>query len=79
LREECDSVTQLDEGSEINGYTMRGYAEYLIEEHALDIENMSIYEMAELFFEDDEVLLTEEQVDEVRQFIRRARITVTFA
>lgn len=54
---------------------LREYAEFVIKDHAQDVEYISIYEMFELWAEDDEEISDEDALT-VRDLIPQAKVTV---
>lgn len=62
---------------------LKAYARYLLVEHARDIEGLTVYEMADDYFEgaegfDPEEGLSNEDMRKVRGFIEKAIVTVDF-
>lgn len=54
---------------------LKKYAEYLLEEHATDIEWLSIFEMAEGYgFED----FSDEDAEMVNELLSQARVTISW-
>lgn len=56
---------------------LKAYAEHLILSHATDVEWLSIHEMAEDYFNGEE--LADGDANEVQQFINTATVTVSWS
>lgn len=56
---------------------LREYAAWLIEQHATDVEYLSVFEMYDEFSPDDDDL-SDADARRVHDLIRRAGVTVTF-
>lgn len=63
---------------EITDVQAKEYAEFLIKEHAYEIEGLSIHEMAGDYFDDYELDLTNDDFDKIRAYIRKSNITIEF-
>lgn len=52
---------------------LKGYIQYLYESHAVDVENLTVWEMAEGFFGYD---LTDEEFDQVFRLMGKSKVSV---
>lgn len=69
----CTNVVQVQEGTPDRSEALRGYVRHLYEVHAEEVENSSVWEMAEQYFGYD---LTDQELDEVFNLMSKANVEV---
>ncbi len=69
----CTNVVQVQEGTPDRSEALRGYVRHLYEVHATDVENSSVWEMAEAYFG---YSLSEDELDTVFDLMSSAQVEV---